>query len=113
MHQQTADFAERITSALLRRVSAERELCRTLGETVAKSARTRIATARLELLAQKEIILGRDPYKPLELGYALVWKDRTVVRSAKNISTGDCLSLRLSDGEAVTLVEDVTYDRNT
>lgn len=113
MHQQTADFAERITSALLRRVSAERELCRTLGETVAKSARTRIATARLELLAQKEIILGRDPYKPLELGYALVWKDRTVVRSAKNISTGDCLSLRLSDGEAVTLVENVTYDRNT
>ncbi|MDR0980288.1 MAG: exodeoxyribonuclease VII large subunit [Methanocalculaceae archaeon] len=113
MHQQTADFAERITSAFLRRVSSERELCRTLGETVAKSVRTRIATARLELLAQKEIILGRDPYKPLELGYALVWKEGTVIRSAKNISTGDSLSLRLSDGEAVAVVENVTYDRDT
>lgn len=113
MHQQSADFAERITSALLRRVSSEREFCRTLGETVTKSARTRIATARLELLAQKEIILGRDPFKPLELGYALVWKEGVVVRSAKNISTGDCLSLRLSDGDAVAVVENVTYDRDT
>lgn len=113
MHQQTADFAERITSALLRRVSSEREQCRSLGETVAKSARTLIVTARLELLAQKEIILGRDPYKPLELGYALVWKEGAVVRSAKNISAGDCLSLQLSDGEAIAAVENVTYDRDT
>ncbi|HJK74199.1 MAG TPA: exodeoxyribonuclease VII large subunit, partial [Methanocorpusculum sp.] len=113
MHQQTADFAERITSALLRRISAEHILCETLRETVAKSARTRITTARLEFLALKEIVVGRDPYKPLELGYALVWKDGTVVRSAKNISTGDHLSLRLSDGDAVTVVENVTYDRDT
>ena len=80
---------------------------------MAKSARTRIATARVEFLARKEIGVGRDPYKPRELGYALVWKDGTVVRSAKNISTGDHLSLRLSDGDAVTVVENVTYDRDT
>lgn len=113
MHQQTADFAERITAAMLRRISAERELCRALGDMAAKSARNRVATARLELLAQKEIILGRNPFKPLELGYALVWKDGAVVRSAKNIRPCDRLSLRLSDGEAAAVVESVTYDRDT
>lgn len=113
MHQQTADIAERITTALLRRVAVEREVCRGLGDVVGKSAKTRIATARLELLAQKEILFGRDPYKPLELGYALIWKEGAVVRSAKNIITNDRLSLQLMDGEAVTVVENVTYDRDT
>jgi exodeoxyribonuclease VII large subunit len=113
MHQQTADFAERIMTAPLRKISFERELCKALGEMITKSAKTRIATTRLKLLAQKEIVLGRDPYKPLKLGYSLLWREGVVIRSAKNISTGDCLTLQLSNGKAIAIVESVTYDRDT
>jgi exodeoxyribonuclease VII large subunit len=113
MHQQTADFTERITSAFLRKISFEREQCGTLSKMIMKSARTRIATAQLELLAQKESILNKYPYKPLELGYALVRMRGEIVRSAKNISTGDCLALQFLDGEAITIVESATYDRDS
>ncbi|HJK00729.1 MAG TPA: exodeoxyribonuclease VII large subunit [Methanocorpusculum sp.] len=113
MYQQTADFTERIKTSLNRKIIDERKQCRTLGEMIAKSAQTRIASARLELLTQKEIIVGRDPYKPLKLGYTIVWKDRTIVRSAKNISTGDHLSLQFSDGKAVSIVKMINYDRET
>jgi exodeoxyribonuclease VII large subunit len=113
MHQQTADFAERIITAPLRKISFERKLCKALGEMIIKSTKTRIATARLRLLAQKEIVLGRDPYKPLKLGYALLWREGGIIRSVKNISADDYLTLQLSDGKAITIVKSVTYDRDT
>ncbi|MDR3101718.1 MAG: exodeoxyribonuclease VII large subunit [Methanocalculaceae archaeon] len=113
MHQQTVDLTKRLTAAISRRIAAERNAYIVLGGVITKSTKTQIATARLELLAQKEIIFGRSPYKPLERGYALIWKDGAVVRSAKNIRTNDRLCLRLADGEAATVVESITYDRNT
>ncbi|MDR0439157.1 MAG: exodeoxyribonuclease VII large subunit [Methanocalculaceae archaeon] len=113
MHQQIADFAEWITSAFFRRISSEREQCRTLGKMIIKSTRTRIATAQLKLLAQKESILNKYPYKPLELGYAIIWKKRVMVRSTKNISTGDRLALQFLDGKAIAIVESITYDRDS
>ncbi|MDV0442778.1 exodeoxyribonuclease VII large subunit [Methanorbis rubei] len=113
MLQQTADFAERITTALSRRISSERETCKTLKETIARLTRTKISTARLELLAQKEVIQGRNPYKPLELGYALVWKEGKLIRTAANINDCDQLSLQLVDGEVTAVVEKIRYDRNT
>lgn len=112
MHQQTADLGDRLNAAMRRRVAAEYETCKILGERICRAARNVIATARLELQTEKEIISGRDPFKPLELGYALVWKDGAVVRSAKCIEQNDRLSLKLADGEIQTIVESVN-DRNT
>jgi exodeoxyribonuclease VII large subunit len=113
MHQQTADFTERIAAAFLRKISSEREQCRALSKMITKSARTRITTAQLELLAQKESVLNKYPHKPLELGYALIWKRGKIIRSAKNISTGDHLALQFLDGEVITIVEHATYERDS
>lgn len=107
MHQQTAELEERIRRACLRRISVEHEACSGLSETIEKGVKNKITTARLVLLAQKEIILGRDPYKPLERGYALVWKEGTLVRSVKNIAKDDHLSLKLADGEITSIVESI------
>ena len=74
---------------------------------IQKGAKNKITNARLMFLTQKEIIIGRNPYKPLELGYALVWKDGVVVRSVKKIAEDDRLTLRLSDGELITKVESI------
>ena len=107
MHQQTAELEERIRRALLRRINVEREACRALSVMMQKGAQNRITNARLAFLALKEIILGRDPYKPLERGYALVWKDGAVVRSVKKIAKDDRLNLKLADGEITSIVESI------
>lgn len=107
MHQQTAEFEERINSAILRRVSAEHESVDSLSERIFKSAKNKIARALLELTTQKEIITGRDPVKPLERGYALVEKGGHVVKSVRDLSKGDVLSLKLADGEVNTKVESI------
>lgn len=113
MHQQTADLAERITTALSRRIFAERGITTTIRDQIVRATSARLAAARLELAAHTEIITAKDPYKPLELGYALVWKGASVVRSASDIKSSDRLRLRLADGEATTVVESVHHDRST
>ncbi len=107
MHQQTAELEERIRTASLRKIDVERESCKTWAVMIQKGAKNKITNARLMFLTQKEIIIGRNPYKPLELGYALVWKDGVVVRSVKKIAEDDRLTLRLSDGELITKVESI------
>ena len=113
MQQQTADFAERITRALYRNITTERENGKTLKDSSASPARTKITTARLERLAQKEVSHAKNPYKPLERGYALVWKEGKLIRSASNISDNDRLDLQLVDGTATAVVEKIKHDRNT
>ena len=112
MHQQTADLGERLNSTMHRKITAERTLCTAMSDRICRGARNIIATARLELQTEKEIILGRNPFKPLDLGYALVWKDGKVIRSAGSIKKDDHLSLKLADGDITTIVESVN-DRNT
>lgn len=107
MHLQTAELEERIRRAAVRRVAVEHEACRSWEAMIRKGVKNRITTARLAFLAQKEIILSRDPYKPLERGYALVWKDGAVVRSVKKIAKDDRLNLKLADGEITSIVESI------
>ncbi|HJJ38441.1 exodeoxyribonuclease VII large subunit [Methanocorpusculum bavaricum] len=107
MHLQTAELEERIRRAAVRRVAVEHEACRSWEAMIQKGVKNRITTARLAFLAQKEIILSRDPYKPLERGYALVWKDGAVVRSVKKIAKDDRLNLKLADGEITSIVESI------
>lgn len=107
MHQQAAELEERIRKAVLRRILVEREACSAWSVMIQKGTINRITNARLAFLTQKEIILGRDPYKPLERGYALVWKDGAVVRSVKKIAKDDRLDLKLADGEITSIVESI------
>ena len=107
MHQQTAELEERIRRAVVRRMAVEHEGCSSWSAMIQKGVKNRITTARLAFLAQKEVILSRDPYKPLERGYALVWKDGAVVRSVKMIAKNDRLDLKLADGEITSIVESI------
>lgn len=110
MRSVIAEFEERLTGSFQRKVSGEKDLCRKLSEEIFRGTKNKIFSARQTLLTEKEIILARDPYKPLELGYALIVKEGTVVRSVKNISVKDKLSLKLSDGDVTAKVENI-YER--
>lgn len=105
-----AEFAERISSAMNRKLSAGHELCLSLRQDLSRAMQHRLHAAGLELSAEKETILARDPYKPLNLGYALVFRNGTAVRSVRQIAEQDHLSLRFGDGEAAAVVEEI-YDR--
>lgn len=107
MRLKTADFDDRIRQAMHRRIVVEHEACKSWSMTIQKGAKNKIMNAQLAFLAQKEIILGRDPYKPLERGYALVWRNGAIVRSVKKITKGDQLHLKLVDGEVTTIVESI------
>lgn len=108
MQQQTADLAERIQSALVRRIKSEHDVLEQMQERIFKGASAKIKTAVLELAGEKEKILAGDPKKPLVRGYALVQKDGAVVRSKTQLKKDDCLTLCLADGEVTATVENIT-----
>ena len=107
MQQQTADLAERIRSAFVRRIESQRDLLSQMQERIFKGASAKIKTASLELAGEKEKILASDPKKPLERGYALVQMGGTVVRSKTQLKKDDRLTLCLSDGEVTATVEKI------
>lgn len=107
MHQQTAEYEERIRKAFSRRINSESEIVKKLSDEIFKNAADIIYKSSSDLSSLKEIISERDPYKPLEKGYALVFKDGSVIKSKNKIAVSDCLTLKLSDGEVRTKVEEV------
>lgn len=107
MHQQTADLTERIHTAAVRRVSTESDNLSGLRELIVKGALQHIRTARLEIAAQKEKIQLCDPKKPLERGYAMIKSGTTHIRSKKQVSPGDVVTVGLFDGEITAKVEKI------
>ena len=107
MHQQTADLTERIHTAAVRRISNESDSLSGLRELIFKGALQHIRTARLEISAQKEKIQSCDPKKPLERGYAMIKSGTTHIRSKKQVSRGDMVTVSLVDGEITAKVEKI------
>ncbi|HJJ48345.1 MAG TPA: exodeoxyribonuclease VII large subunit [Methanocorpusculum sp.] len=107
MQAQTADFEERLGAAFVRKIRMAREDLIRAGELICRSSLTAVSRAKLELAAQKEVISARDPEKPLKLGYALVYRGGSVVKSVKDAKVSEKLTLQLADGRIETTVEKI------
>ncbi len=107
MRQQTADLEDRVQTACIRRLTAETTALAQIRDRIQKSMTTKLGTAGLELAAQKEIIMARDPALPLSRGYAMVRKDGAVIRSKHQLKKDDRLTLCVADGEVTTIVEKI------
>lgn len=58
------------------------------------------------LLAEKVAVLdGLSPLKTLSRGYSLVYKDDQLVKSVNSLSSGDRVSIQMSDGEINANIE--------
>lgn len=58
------------------------------------------------LLAEKAAVLdGLSPLKTLSRGYSLVYKDDQLVKSINSLSSGDRVSIQMSDGEINANIE--------
>ncbi|HJJ35918.1 MAG TPA: exodeoxyribonuclease VII large subunit [Methanocorpusculum sp.] len=107
MHQQTADLADRLHDALVRRIVRERDQLWHLCDMTVKRAGRKVATAKLELTGIRDHIASCDPQKALDRGYAMVTVNGTMVRSCTQVAEGDRIGIRLADGSVTAKVEKI------
>lgn len=92
------------------RLSRDRERLANANARVA-AARSRYfagATARVE--SAKLLLFRDDPLRPLERGYAIVYRGESAVRDASQVAAGDAIRARLGRGTLDARVERVEHD---
>ena len=86
----------------------------------ARSANVENLSGRLEPLMEKQLERRRirleratltlrtaGPMETMKRGYAVITRNGSVMRSAEMLETGDQLTVHLSDGKALTTVDNV------
>lgn len=67
-----------------------------------------VVQARGQLGLRKQLLDAFNPQTALQRGYALVRKERTVIRSGQNVHSGDSIDVELHDATLQTEVKRVT-----
>lgn len=65
-----------------------------------------ISTKELHLNNAVELVDAFNPFKTLERGYSIVFKDDAAITSVNSVKTGDRIKIKLSDGELNALITD-------
>lgn len=65
-----------------------------------------ISTKELHLKNSVELVNAFNPFKTLERGYSIIFKDNSAVTSVKALKSGDKIKIKLSDGELNAEVTD-------
>ncbi len=74
------------------------------GEKLSSQVRRKLETAKNSLAVQTAKLDGSSPLKIMSKGYCAIEKDAQPVRSARDLSVGDSLTLTLADGKAETQI---------
>ncbi len=110
--REIADLRTRIAPGRMeRRIAERRQDCAVMAERLARASRARIERERNVLSGLRGRLTGRDPLALLERGYCIIEKEGRAVRSARGISGGDTLGIRMKDGRLEVLVRGVTHDK--
>jgi len=94
-----------------RRINENREDVAEREEDLNRAILAKIERGRSELGRQKALLEGRSPLTILSRGYCIAERDGKVVRSARDLSTGDRIKLRMTGGGAKARVEEVYHDK--
>jgi exodeoxyribonuclease VII large subunit len=94
-------FAERSVHDARRQLAIERE-------TLRGSVEQLVQQARNQLQLRTQLLAAYSPQAALERGYALIRKGSTVVRSGKEVSKGDTITIQLHDAELTSDVKGIT-----
>lgn len=65
-----------------------------------------ISTKELQLKNTVELVNAFNPFKTLERGYSIVFKDNSAITSVNSVKKGDRIKIKLSDGELNALITD-------
>lgn len=75
-------------------------------DSIVRGFESMISRLRAILDTSDRIISTNDPRRQLRLGYGIVLKKGSVLRSVRNVSEGDEISVLLSDGKILSRVEE-------
>ncbi|HUK38252.1 MAG TPA: exodeoxyribonuclease VII large subunit [Methanomicrobiales archaeon] len=93
-----------------RRINEDREEVSEIEEDLNRAVLAKVERGRSELGRQRALLEGRSPLTILSRGYCIAEKEGEIVRSAREIASGDRLKLRMHRGGAKARVEEVYHD---
>jgi exodeoxyribonuclease VII large subunit len=113
-NEELASYGVRMQHALERRITAAKQDGRALESRLMRAAQVVLAQQRSTWQTTEKQLRALSPLAVLERGYALVQDaDGTVVRSAAQLSAGQTVQTRMSDGTFASTVSSVSVERRT
>jgi exodeoxyribonuclease VII large subunit len=110
--EELGGFEVRMRHALERKIAAVRHDGRSLETRLVRAAQVAVAKQRGTWLAMERQLRSLSPLAVLERGYALVQDaDGSVVRSAAQLSAGQLVQTRMSDGTFTSTIGSVSVER--
>lgn len=97
---------------IIRRIDEEMQRIVDLEERLNRGTGTRLEREKLKLGQISAVMEGLNPYVPLARGYCIIEKDEAIITSARALTVGDRVMLRLGDGSAEAEIEEVRYDND-
>ena len=100
-------------STPLYRINEQRLLLDYLEKSLSSSAERRLAENRRRYTALKSTVEAISPLAVLGRGYSITTLDGKAIRSAREITPGDHVTIRLREGQLVCLVEETKDEKGT
>jgi exodeoxyribonuclease VII large subunit len=106
-----ADFRERLSARRMgQRLTVRREDLSVLESRMVREMESRIAREKERLAGYSRLLAAGNPVNLLSRGYCIITREKKVVRSIREMSPGDRISIRVADGSAEARVEEVYHD---
>lgn len=104
--EETLELGERLDSRRITRVLTEkRQWTADTAERIFRQVSARVTQERLAIASLRASLGGVNPERLLGLGYSIVTRDGTIIRSAGTLTAGDRLVIRFARGRAHVRVE--------
>lgn len=103
-------YRDRLTYSVEHVLQRARQDITAQGDVLNRNTQQVLAQARQKLALRQQVLQAYDPQAALKRGYALIRKDDAVVRSGKDVSVGDILTIRLGDAKLEADVKKVILD---
>nr|WP_214019668.1 exodeoxyribonuclease VII large subunit [Methanoculleus sp.] len=97
---------------LARRVHERMQRLAEHEELLRRAALARMQRERSALAEVRASLAGQNPLAILDRGYCIVEAGGRIARSARDLGSGERLVLKMKDGRASAVVEEITYDRD-
>jgi exodeoxyribonuclease VII large subunit len=98
------NYEDRVIQAFAHRLHSINHVINSFGSDISKSFENGYKEAITKLENFERIIATSNPERQLRLGYSIVQKDGQIVRSTKNVTIGDELSIQVADGKITSKV---------
>lgn len=106
-----ADFRERLSARRMgQRLTVRREDLSVLESRMVREMESRIAREKERLAGYSRLLAAGNPVNLLSRGYCIITREKKIVRSIREMSPGDRISIRVADGSAEARVEEVYHD---